>query len=245
MNNLTTATTAHQFSPALVNDIADQCISRIGQWRSVLTKLGQGCWKDIEETSFLGKELRSGAIIAGMAELEYFLKELIVGICEEITAESLSINQLIPSLRPLAVFSVFESLSSSIDAEKIWPNRLAVPSLETNSDRVLMPPRQPRRPQPPLDGKTITPSHIARVSAVFSLPRISLPSAAEAASISKLSGLRNDLAHRNIPIVEVFSSKGVRSHDIEAHLNNLENLIVRLSLAWIEYLEERRYATHS
>lgn len=241
MNHLNNTRNYFHFSPTFVDQLVDQCTSRLDQWRTNLAKLDRGSLKDISETSFLGKELRSAAIIAAMAELEHFLRELLVNLCDEITAASLPVNQLIPTLRPLAVYSAFESLSSSKDAEKIWPQRLAVTALENSADVAKLPTRQIRGPQPPLDGKTITPAHIARVQAIFSLPLFSLPSAPESASLLKLSGLRNDLAHRNIPVADLFSSKGVRCEDIDVHLDNIGTLIVRLGLAWIAYLEGGLY----
>lgn len=225
-------------------DRAESSAKRLDEWRTLLLKLGSDSITDISETSFLGRELRAAACIAAMAELEGLLREMLVSIGEHVSSAHVPVSQLTPSLRSLAAHTVFESLSNLGDNRKVWAHRLTLTSLEGSSQIAQLPKRVHRGAQPPLDGRTIQSPHISLIWSVLGIQK-SVPAASVVASLKKLTQIRNDVAHRNVDIVQVFSEAGRTANDIEHYLDDITLLIVDIGNEWSSYIAERSYLVNS
>jgi len=219
---------------------ADDAARRIDEWRSNLLKLAAGSFPEIEETSFLGRELRGAATVATMAELEALLRDMLISIGAHVTSARVAYRDLRPSLRSLAVHSEFESLVATRDSEKVWERRQLVTRLDDSDALAILPPRALRSPQPPLDGRTIQSRHISLVWNVLGIQN-AIPSASTVASLKKLTQLRNDVAHRNIEVHEIFSEPGRSARNIADYLDDATLLALHIGVEWSAYITNRRY----
>ncbi|QIK62924.1 hypothetical protein G7068_06710 [Leucobacter viscericola] len=232
----------HELASARAYDLADSATERLSEWRSRLILLSAGSLPGISETSFLGRELKGASVIAGMAELEAILREMLISIGECINSSQVRLRDLKPSLRALVAHSDFESLLALRDRSKVWPKRLGLTSLDEASEVAVFPERSFKSPQPPLDGKTIQTSHLALVWQVLGIENpIPEPSAFVIASLKKLTQIRNDVAHRNISIEEVFRQADRSANHLEQHLEHLVFLIIHISIEWASYLTDEKY----
>lgn len=213
---------------------------RIEAWRSHLLQLSSGSLSNIDEPSFLGRETRAAATIAAMAELEALLRDMLIDIGQRINVAALEVRELMPSLRALASHSSFESLSGTADREKMWSQRLELTQLEASRSIAHMPTRQKRSPQPPLDGRTIQSRHIYLVWKVLGLGE-AIPEASVVASLKKLTQIRNDVAHRNIDIAQVFSEAGRTAREIAGHLDDIVLLVIHVGNEWADYIDGERF----
>lgn len=219
---------------------AELAAERIDEWRSHLLKLSSNSIPDVAEKSFLGRELRGAATVAAMAELEALLREMLISIGTHVNAEGVPIARLVPSLRSLASNSKFESLLNGGDHDKAWEHRLDITALEDSTVIARLPIRTHRSPQPPLDGRTIQPRHITLVWKVLGLPN-PVPAASVVASLKKLTQIRNDVAHRNIEIGQVFSEAGRTAADIAKYLDDLVLLVLHIGSEWSGFLATQSY----
>lgn len=219
---------------------SEQASERIEAWRSHLLQLSAGLMPNIDEASFLGREMRAAATIAAMAELEALLRDMLVDIAERVNAAALEVRELAPQLRALASHSSFESLNGTADRDKIWVQRLELTQLDASRSIARLPPRQKRSPQPPLDGRTIQSRHISLVWNVLGL-RQAIPRASVVASLKKLTQIRNDVAHRNIDILQVFSEAGRTALEIAGHLDDIVLLIIHIGTEWADYVDDERF----
>lgn len=219
---------------------AESAAARTGEWRSHLLKLASGSVPEIEEVSFLGRELRAAATVAAMAELEALLREMLVSIGREVNVSQASIRELRPSLRPLATHSLFESLADSRNSETAWSHKRTVTNLDQSYELAQLPSRMRKSPQPPLDGRTIQSRHLALVWNVLGLEQ-PIPSASVVASLKKLTQIRNDVAHRNVDIAQVFSEAGRSARDIAGYLDDVVLLCLHIGSEWSEYVANRAF----
>lgn len=223
---------------------AEAAAKRIEEWRTNLIRLAEDGFPEFAERSFLGRELRASAAVATMAELEALLREMLVAVSEVVNFESIAVKYLVPSLRSLAMHSVFESLAASGDHDARWTNRQTVTSLEASELAAILPTRQRRTPQPPLDGRTIQSRHIALIWGVLGMSD-PVPSASTVASLKKLTQLRNDVAHRSVEIGQVFSEAGRTALHIANYLDDIVLLVLHIGNEWSSYLRARRYDVRS
>lgn len=223
-------------------DRAEASARRLDEWRTQLHKLSAGSVPEIAEVSFLGRELRAAATVAAMAELEAILRDMLVDIGLVISSRGIEVRRLLPCLRSLAAHSTFVSMSSTADAEKHWTQRLLVTSLEFSSAHAAMPTRVVKGPQPPLDGRTIQPHHLFTVWRVLGLTD-PIPSASVVASLKKLTQIRNDVAHRNVDIAQVFSEAGRTSVEIATYIDDVTLLILNVGSEWSSYIANESFLT--
>lgn len=221
-------------------DRAEDAAQRIEEWRSNLLKLGTGTFQEIEEVSFLGREMRAAAVVATMAELEAILREMLVSIGAHVSSLGLKYRDLAPSLRSLAAHSDFEGLRSTRDSKKNWEARQLVTRLEDSEELVTLPKAASNSPQPPLDGRTIQSRHISLVWSVLGIEN-PIPSASTVASLKKLTQLRNDVAHRNLEISDVFSSPGRTAQSIAGYLDDVTLLVLHIGVEWDSYIKNRGF----
>lgn len=222
-------------------DRAEAAAERIEEWRSHLLKLAADSIPDISELSFLGRELRAAATVAAMAELEALLREMLVSIGVEVNANCVQIKDLVPSLRSLVAHSDFISIANSSSHDRVWEHRLALTCLEGSTDIAKLPQRAIKSPQPPLDGRTIQPRHIYLVWRVLGIGEEAVPKASVVNALKKLTLIRNDVAHRNVDISQIFSEAGRSALDIAGYLDELVWLVLHIGDEWAEYVSVKAY----
>ncbi|WP_396653357.1 MAE_28990/MAE_18760 family HEPN-like nuclease [Microbacterium esteraromaticum] len=223
--------------------LGDAAASRISAWRQNLTALASDGIAGVSESDFLGCELRAAATVAALAELERMLRELLVATADEVNSASVKVRDLVPALRGLASQAQFQAIAESSKSDQHWEGRQLVTRLELSEEIARLPVRSSSTPQPPLDGRTIRAAHLQRLWTVLGLPEQAIPRAPLEVSLNALSTLRNDIAHGNAPIGELFHPDvpGKSARQIEAHLENLERLIDHVALAFHEYGKSRLY----
>lgn len=224
-------------------ELGDAATGRLASWRQTLTMLGTNGLGSITETDALGRELRGAAAVAAMAELERLLRELLVATSDEINRASVMVSDLQPRLRALATQAHFQRIVQSSRSDEHWEGRAFVTTLEASTEIARFPPRASPAPQPPLDGRTINSGHVQRLWMTLGLPDNPIPNADTGASLNALSVLRNDVAHCNTPLEEVFHPDvaGKSAADIERHLRNTERLIDHICLVFADYGASRSY----
>lgn len=221
-------------------DRAEAAAKRVDEWRSHLLKLSSGSMAELVEQSFLGRELRAAAAVATMAELEAMLRDMLIGVSDEINSSLTEVRELVPSLRSLASHALFQSLADSPDSEKQWKGRLAVTQLDGSQDIARLPGRMTKAAQPPLDGRTIQSRHLSLIWEVLGLPD-PVPSALVVASLKKLTQIRNDVAHRNVDIYQVFSEAGRTARELAKYLDDIVLLILHIGNEWASYVSAAAY----
>lgn len=221
--------------------MAEDTAQRLDKWRSSLLLLAAGSIPDIDEQSFLGCELRGAAIVATMAEVERLLREFMIGLAADVNSSKTEIRRLVPSLRSLVGHPNFESIATSKQSDTIWNQRAVVTTYETSGTFAVLPGRASKGGQPPLDGKTITDSHILRIWGVLGLVSNPFPRPECATSLRRLASLRNDIAHGNQPIDEVLKSPGASARELEHQIDNVELLILNLATELSAYSTSKAY----
>ncbi|MFI9784663.1 HEPN domain-containing protein [Kitasatospora sp. NPDC051984] len=186
------------------------------------------------------RDARALAAICLMAELESFTKSVIQETHKEINESGLSISRLRPSLRQLAAHAAFESLRELNDHSKLWERRRYATTLELCNDPTSLPVNY-KQAQPPLDGRTLKPEHFNRIWEIYGIPGEAFPYATWSASLQKMSLFRNDVAHGNIPYVEIFQQAGRSVADVERYVDDLGEFAIHLTTSWVEYLEKSGY----
>jgi hypothetical protein len=208
-----------------------------------LLRITDGSAPGIAEDDFLGKELRAAAVVATMAELERVVREILVGLTNEVAGAKVEVRNLVPGLRVLAAHSKFQSLMSTSDSDSHWTGRLAVSRLDLETEIARLPPRASNGPQPPLDGRTIRPSHLRRVWSLLEIRGDALPSASADASIAKLASIRNDVAHANAPIDELFhrddTSRSAKS--VARYIEDATLVLLHIGSEVSDYASGRHY----
>lgn len=196
--------------------------------------------EDGAKWSFLSKESRGSAIVYVMAELESLVSTVIRNVHGELSHCAIPLSQLRPCLRPLAAHSLFESLRATGKTIDAWRTRGVATNLETSADTASFPVVR-NGAQPPLDGRTLKPEHFRIIWEVYGLPGEPFPTISWATTLQKLSGLRNDLAHGNVPFGEVFQTAGVRALDVERYLTEMQLLALHFLSAWESFMHNESY----
>ncbi|MFE6526835.1 HEPN domain-containing protein [Streptomyces sp. NPDC057794] len=186
------------------------------------------------------RDARALSVVCSMAELEAFTKFLIQETHRELNSSGLPVRSFRSSLRQLAAHATFESLRSLSDHSKLWEKRKFATTLEACGDPIALP-IELRHAQPPLDGRTLRPEHFNRIWEIYGLPGAAFPSAAWGASLQKMALFRNDVAHGNIPYVEIFQQAGRSVTDVERYVNDISEFAIHLVTAWVDYLTTQGY----
>jgi len=226
-------------------DLGEVTAKRLDQWRTVLLQLPTSSTLGLGSgiTTFLNRELRGAAIVAAMAEVENLVRTSLLAVSTEINTSSTQLKDLKQALRALAVHSSFMSLSNTRDTDKTWDQRHFVSTLDTNPEIASLPGATTVSAPPPLDGRTIRPSHILRIWAVLGLGGSPFPAPRCSTSLTKLALLRNDIAHRNIPISEVFQQPGTSATQIAQYLDDIQLLVLHVASEIASYCSLQSYKT--
>jgi hypothetical protein len=188
------------------------------------------------------QEARAAAIVGIVAELESLTRTILSEIHDHINQAAVPLNSIAACLRQLAVHDEFESLRTLQDATKVWEKRAFATSLDRQSTGTVLP--MPRKgPLPPMDGRTPNPGLYSRIWAVYGLHRDVFPVASWSASIQKLSGLRNDIAHGNLPVHQVFQQPGVQVPDIERYIDDVQAFSDHFVATVTDYIASKLYLT--
>lgn len=189
---------------------------------------------------FASYESRGAAVVGAMAELEASTRTFIQLAHEELNRLSIPIKDLRASLRPLAAHSELESLRSATDNDILWSRK----AYATTLDSCMVPVRFPiswRTSQPPLDGKTLKPSHFRHLWQVYGLPGDPFPQVSREGSLQKMALARNDIAHGNARFQDIFRQPGRDVSDIEKYIDDLSLFAIHSVNRWEEYLRLRLY----
>lgn len=220
---------------------AEAAAKRIDEWRSHLLKLAAGSIPEIEETSFLGREMRAAATVATMAELEALLRDMLISVGAQVNSTSVQVCDLVPTLRSLVAHSHFVGIAETASHDRTWEYRLAVTQMDNSTDVAQLPVRLTKSAQPPLDGRTIQPRHLTLVWQVLGITEEAVPKASVVVALRKLTLIRNDVAHRNVDIYQVFSEAGRTAAEIANYLDEMVLLVLHVGHEWDTYISERAY----
>ncbi|MEU8814933.1 MAE_28990/MAE_18760 family HEPN-like nuclease [Actinoplanes sp. NPDC048796] len=190
--------------------------------------------------ALLLQEARAAAIVGIVAELESLTRTALTELHQHINDAGVPISTIAACLRQLAAHDEFESLRTLQDATKVWEKRAFATSMDRQQRGANLP--LPRRgPLPPMDGRTPTPGLYSRIWAVYGLHREVFPVASWSASIQKLSGLRNDVAHGNLPIYQIFQQPAVDVPDIERYIDDVEAFASHFVATITDYIDTKLY----
>lgn len=227
----------------IIIELGDDATHRLTSWRQTLLKMASKALPGMSAYEPLEQEMRGAATVATMAEVERLLRESLVELSLDINRAGVPISALTPGLRALASDAHFNAISMSAKGEQHWDNRAIVTRLETNTQIASFPRRTASGPQPPLDGKTIRAVHFKRIWAVLDLEGLAVPSAEMEASLNAMSTMRNDVAHGNAPLSEIFHEQvhGKSSEDIAQHILHIVRLIDHFCLSLSDYVTDRKF----
>ncbi|BCY05402.1 HEPN domain-containing protein [Actinoplanes sp. L3-i22] len=234
---------AHDFLVSSILGEADRLLKRTDSLKTYLLAALSLSRQDPRRWNFATLEARASAVIYTVAELESLTKYLIRETHKELNGNH-QIKDLIPCLRQLAAHEAFESLRDLSDATKVWPRRAEATTLDLSGLSLKLP-IITKSAQPPMDGKTPNPQLYARIWDVYGLPGTAFPYARWDASMRKLGGVRNDLAHGNIPFHQVFQSAGMNSADVERYVDDVTEFALHLVDCWTSYLDQQMYLVSS
>lgn len=224
----------------------EEALVRISKLKTFLIMSQEMDSVDHTKWYFLTQEARAASIVGVMAELEGLTRSFLVHINTLINDQAHPVAALKPCVRALAGHAHFDSLRDTNDSSTIWAKRAAVTTFEVCSEASVLP-IPTRGPQPPLDGKTLTPAHFIRIWSVYGIPATPFAEVGWAQTLQKLAGLRNDIAHGNIPFDEIFRSSrnGTSGADVERYLEEIELFVISLVDKWKDYGDKRLFLEES
>lgn len=223
---------------ASVDDLAEAFLRRLD---SLKTNLALTAGLPANVRTQQSREARAAAIVYTMAELESLLRQCIQLINDQMNQLSIRVCDLQPCLRALALHSEFDSLVFTRDADLHWSRRAYITNIAIQPDIAKFPVVLTSAPQPPLDGRTITPKHIGRIWTVYGLKGTPFIEVSWQQTLTKLSGLRNDLVHSTVPFGEVWQSAGVSDQQVERYLNEMQALAVTIHSELENYVAAAKY----
>ncbi len=230
----------HEHAIQGILDQAETMLRRIDNLKKYLTIAKEYAEADKGVLHFLTVEARGSAVVGVCAELEALVRVSLHSCLEALNKRELKLNQIVPSLRRLAVHTVFESLKTLNEHSKLWERRGFTTTLEVCNDVAEFPIIR-KHAQPPLDGRTLKPDHFSMIWEVFSLPRDPFPEISWRMSLQKLSGLRNDVAHGNLKFHQIFQQAGTSIEEIERYLDDMAEFSIHFCDVWGFYMESEGY----
>lgn len=217
----------------------DRLLRRVDQLQVLLTQtIGTS---NADSPSFVSREIRAAAVVGSVAELEALTRSAIQLTHSELNSCGLTLCDILPDMRQLAVHDTFESLRATVDHSKLWTKRRFTTTLETCREPLSLPVVLQSAPQPPLDGRTLTPKHYYRIWQIYGLPGTPFSAVSWEGSLQKLALLRNDVAHGNMEIAEIFAQAGRSAVDVRSYINDVGLFAISFTDCWENYLTRRGY----
>ncbi|MGH3808069.1 MAG: hypothetical protein ACRDRU_15880 [Pseudonocardiaceae bacterium] len=220
----------------------DRLLNRVDQLQLLLDQ-NFGASNGGDQPGFVSRELRAAAAVGSIAELEALTRSTIQRTHIELNTCGLMLCDISPSMRQLAVHGTFESLRDAMDHGKLWEKRRFATTLETCNQSLLLPIVLQRAPQPPLDGRTLTPKHYHRLWQIYGLPGDPFPVVSWEGSLQKLALLRNDIAHGSLPVDEIFTQAGRSAPEVRSYINDIGLFSINFADRWENYLTNQGYLT--
>lgn len=228
---------------ALAFELAGQCdqlLRRVDSLKRYMILVAKLVDDDREKWYELSLEARGSAVVGCCAELEALTRVTLQRSHEEINALQLEHRQAESCLRQLAAHSAFESLRSLQDHSKLWERRAFTTTLDSSIERVKLPIVH-KSAQLPLDGRTLHPEHFYRMWGIYGLGDAPFPQVTWATSLQKLALMRNDIAHGNIPIAEVFKQAGSSEGDVERYVDDVGYFAMHFTAQWATFMQDEKY----
>jgi hypothetical protein len=218
----------------------DRFLDRLDDLRRYLAGADVLAQQDAQRWQFATYEARGAAVVGAEAELEAMTRTFIQETHAELNGMAIPLKDVRPSLRQLAAHSAFESLRTTTHHKTVWERRLFATTLDSCVVPLALPVAH-KGAQPPLDGKTLRPSHFFQLWQIYGLPQSAFPEVAWVGSLQKLALARNDVAHGNSKFDEIFVQPGREVHHIEAYLDQMSLFGIHFVSRWEEYLRASRY----
>lgn len=185
------------------------------------------------ESKLLSKNIRANLYVQLAAAVEVHISSVVQVLTTEISAATVSAQNLRLSLFAMSKGGHFASLSD-VRGLKNWGRRCDVLESLESQDPVEL-----DGTHLPLDGRTIRPEHLEAIWRVFGLPGRPLPGPIHALALNDLADSRNDVAHGNETIARVAGRKS--SPDMIRFINRIEEAALHLYDAAMEYLQRALY----
>lgn len=219
----------------------DRLLSRVERLETQLSASFRTYAVEGDNAYAVTQDSRAAAIVYGMAELESMTRFVLTEAHKAINLLEVPVRDVRPCLRSLAAHNWFESLRSLQENAKIWERRALTTTLDESAEPMLLPVVGRPKAQPPLDLKTPKPEHFALVWATYGLPGEPFTTGSWQTTLRKLSGIRNDLAHGNVPFNEVFQTAGLQESDVEGYLADLAHFAIHFATSWVTYMSSSSY----
>ena len=222
----------------------DRLLSRVERLDTQLTASFRAYAVEGDRAYAATQDSRAAAIVYSMAELESLTRFVLTEAHKAINVLEVPVRDVRPCLRGLAAHSWFESLRSLQETAKVWERRTLTTTMEDSAEPMRLPVVRRPKAQPPLDGRTPKPEHFALVWVTYGLPDEPFTTGAWETTLRKLSGIRNDLAHGNVPFHEVFQTAGLQEEAVEGYLADLAHFAIHFASSWITYMTSASYLAH-
>ena len=190
------------------------------------------------ESIDVGKDPRAEAAWAGQkaavyvwlgACLEDFLKQFLVFLLREISAQRLKCRDVRVELLSVAAGALFTKLEALRRLRK-WRDRVALLRQVVDATEVILP-----EAHLPLDGRTIEPEHLEIVWLVFALPGTPFPGAIQRMALLDVSRGRNQVAHGDMRPEDLGRSKTIS--DLRKLVGYVEDLVQHVYMCGTQYLD--------
>lgn len=219
----------------------DRLLSRVERLETQLTASYRTYALEGDRAYAGTQDSRAAAIVYSMAELESLTRFVLTEAHRAMNSLEVPVRDVRPCLRSLAAHGWFESLRSLQETAKVWERRALTTTMDYNAEPMKLPVVGRPKVQPPLDGKTPKPEHFVLVWTTYGLPDEPFTTGSWQTTLRKLSGIRNDLAHGNLPFSEVFQTAGLQEADVEGYLADLANFAIHFASSWVAYMSSASY----
>lgn len=211
----------------------DQC------WLSVMVadvlQLGvSGGWKTVS------RDVRAGAVVMAMAEFEGLTKECVEETNRVIESSGNSVMDLRGNLRMLHYEARFPAAASS-SLDSVWSARKLLAGAHESLDSPALPRRNQHGFLQPLGSQTPKPVMLTRLWSVYDLPGQPFPHLSWRKSLGEIAEMRNDVAHRRLPLAEALTGRSKSADAIASHLLDLRDLGKHLVQTLLRYTNSMGY----
>lgn len=167
------------------------------------------------------------------AVMERFVGDWLVGICTEFNALGIRWCDVRLSLFSIACGSEIQSIADGV-RKGAWPRRVAMFTKVSEALPAIL-----DASHVPLDGKTIRPSHLDDIGAVFGFDQNLLPSPLHRAILGAVADYRNDIAHgKERPAI---AGSRFAYSDYMRHVTRFEDMVEHIAIESENYFLRGKY----